>query len=245
MPTIVDDAVCVRHWDFSETSQTVSLFCREHGLLRGLAKGAKRERGRFSGGIDLLTRGQVVALVKSGRELATLTDWDLQQTFRWLRERLDANRAAFHMAELVLRLITDADPHPNVFDGLVAALESLATPGAEMATVLRFEWLVLGDTGYRPRLAVPPESGATLVFSPVEGGIVDDPSAPGWRVRVETVRLLERVAEGGSVDDAPREAVTRAARLLAAYLRELIGEEPATMRAFFGPVAPVRAGGSE
>ncbi|MFM1832063.1 MAG: hypothetical protein RLZZ461_379, partial [Planctomycetota bacterium] len=26
MPTIRDEAICVRHWDFSETSQTVSLF---------------------------------------------------------------------------------------------------------------------------------------------------------------------------------------------------------------------------
>ncbi|HAC09503.1 MAG TPA: DNA repair protein RecO, partial [Phycisphaerales bacterium] len=53
MPTIRDEAVCVRHWDFSETSQTVSLFLRDHGLVRGLAKGARRERGSFSGGFDL------------------------------------------------------------------------------------------------------------------------------------------------------------------------------------------------
>ena len=42
MPTISDYAICIRRWDFSETSQTVSLFTRESGIIRGLAKGAKR-----------------------------------------------------------------------------------------------------------------------------------------------------------------------------------------------------------
>ncbi|MCH7602254.1 MAG: recombination protein O N-terminal domain-containing protein, partial [Planctomycetes bacterium] len=62
MPTISDYAICIRRWDFSETSQTVSLFTRESGIIRGLAKGAKREKGNFSGGFDLLTLGQVVAI---------------------------------------------------------------------------------------------------------------------------------------------------------------------------------------
>src|SRR5690606_40070296 len=81
MPTITDNAVCIRRWDFSETSQTVSLFTREHGILRGIAKGAKREKGNFSGGLDILTRGEVVAILKPGRELATLTAWQLQEIY--------------------------------------------------------------------------------------------------------------------------------------------------------------------
>ena len=64
---LVDQAICIRHWDWSETSQTVSLFCRASGILRGLAKCARRERGSFSGGIDLLARGEVVAVVKPDR----------------------------------------------------------------------------------------------------------------------------------------------------------------------------------
>ena len=75
MATIRDQAVCVRQWDFSETSQTVSLFCREQGMIRGLAKGSRRERSSFSGGFDLFTRGEIVAIVKPGRDLATLTEW--------------------------------------------------------------------------------------------------------------------------------------------------------------------------
>src|SRR6187397_1062720 len=101
MSTITDEAVCIRRWDYSETSQTVSLFTAGHGIIRGLAKGAKREKGKFSGGIDLLSRGQVVAIVKTGRELSTLTEWDLLQTYWPLRENLAANRAGHYMADLI------------------------------------------------------------------------------------------------------------------------------------------------
>ena len=90
MPTIRDEAICIRHWDFSETSQTVSLLLRDHGVLRGLAKGARRERGSFSGGFDLFTRGEIVAIVKPGRELATLTEWTLLETFPVLRREAPA-----------------------------------------------------------------------------------------------------------------------------------------------------------
>lgn len=49
MPPVSDDAVCIRHWDWSETSQTVSLFTRGHGLVRALAKGSKRPKSPYSG----------------------------------------------------------------------------------------------------------------------------------------------------------------------------------------------------
>ncbi|MHC4100282.1 MAG: DNA repair protein RecO, partial [Planctomycetota bacterium] len=55
MPPVTDNAICIRRWDYSETSLTVSLFLRNHGVVRGMAKGAKRARGSFEGGIDLLT----------------------------------------------------------------------------------------------------------------------------------------------------------------------------------------------
>ena len=247
MPNIVDEAICVRHWDFSETSQTVSLLTRAHGTLRGLAKGAKRERGRFSGGIDLLTRGEVVAIVKSGRELATLTDWDLRQTWRVFRERLAVNRAAFYLADLASRLVGPDDPHPEVFDALVRAFDDLQACGLRDPAfderfdldraLLRFQSEALGACGYGPELGDEPlQMDRTFRFAAAEGGIVvaEDPASGCWPVRAETVGLLREVAAGGDCDDASAETVSRAARLLAAYAREVLGHEPATMRAVFG-----------
>lgn len=238
MPTLVDEAICIRHWDFSETSQTVSLFGRAGGILRGLAKGAKRAGGRFSGGIDLLTRGQVVAIVKPGRELATLTDWTLLGAWRSTRSDLAANRAAFYMIDLVQRLLAPGDPHAALYDALVELLDAIESDADAAAAILVFQTRILGETGLAPRWAPPEGSAATLLFSPSAGGVVAA-AADAWKTRRTTLDLLEEIAAesvaGGlrsaaAADPSVRE---RANRLAAAFLRHAIGVEPATMRILF------------
>jgi DNA repair protein RecO (recombination protein O) len=238
MPTVTDNAICIRRWDFSETSQTVSLFLRGHGIVRGMVKGAKRARGGFEGGIDLLTLGQVVAIVKPARNLATVTQWRVLDAFRALREHLGANRAGLFMADLVHHMVTEHDPHPDLFDALRSALAGLADPQRIDPTLLDFEWAVLRETGFRPQLEHDTETGAplpadaaTLGFSASAGGVVADTGAADrWRVRRETIDLLRAAAAGKPTGGVDASHHRRAARLLAAYIREVLGAEPKSMR---------------
>ena len=244
MPAVHDQGICIRHWDFSETSQTVSLFGRSLGVVRGLAKGARRERGAFDGGIDLLSRGEFGAIVRPGKELATLTEWDLLEVYPRLRSDIASNRVAFYMADLAGRMLQPEDPHPALFDALVAALRTIgaarspeepAPDGA--AALLGFQWRLLSETGFRPRIEHDGADGV-LAFSPVAGGLVlpdERPDGPVWKVRRSTVECLPAASAGTAPRDAG--ALDRANRLLAAYLRHLIGSEPPTMRLVFEPSA--------
>ncbi len=237
MPTISDTGICIRRWDFSETSQTVSLFLRDAGIIRGLVKGAKRPGGAFSGGIDLLSLGRVAAIVKPTSELATVTEWHLLETFPALRESLEANRAGLYMADLIHHMLNEHDPHPRLFDAMLAALRALSEAPAAPHTLLRFEWALLCETGYRPQLDRDartgqelPASGPTLAFSAGAGGVVSDTGEPDrWRVRRETIELIRDVASGGSPEAEPGRW-RRGARLLAAYIRQVLGTEPKAMR---------------
>ncbi|MCA9296495.1 MAG: DNA repair protein RecO [Phycisphaerales bacterium] len=243
MPTLQDDAVVIRRWDWSETSQTVSLFTRENGILRGLAKGAKREKGSFSGGLDLLTRGQIVAIVKPGRELATLAQWTLEETFRHLRLSLEANRAGLYFADLVHHALSQNQASPSAFDALVDALRGLAEPDDVAACMLRFQWTLLVEAGYQPIIDRDAETGRplpeadTVAFSAEAGGVVPDTGAGDrWRVRRETVDALVTMAKATALaefSDLDPKTLDRANRLLAAYWREVLGREPAAMRFAF------------
>ena len=237
MPTIRDEAICVRHWDFSETSQTVSLLLREHGMLRGLAKGARRERGSFSGGFDLFTRGEIVAIVKPGKELATLTEWSLNETFPVIRRSAEANRAAWYVADLVGRFLHQPDPHPITWDATLAALRGLQAGDPVGHTILSFQWRILCDMGYRPRLDLDGLDGDTLAFSSESGGIVADTGGGDrWRVRRATVDLLVVLdqGDGGLPSETDPSTVERASRLLATWTRDLLGVESVPMRLLFG-----------
>ena len=244
MARLADRALCIRHWDWSETSQTVSLFGRELGLVRGLAKGAKRERGRFGGGFELMTLGEFQALGKPDGELLTLTEWTLLESFPRIRTELWANRAAFYLADLLQRLMPPHDPHPETFDAAVRALRQLGRGVDPIEVVARFEWAVLEGAGFAPRLDLP-EGAASIEFDSAHGGFVEPGSptpneAGRWKVRLDTVGCLQAIAKDAadpladSQDDhRPPEHFARAARLLAVHLRAVIGEEPLTMRQMF------------
>ena len=245
MPRIKDQAVCIRRFDWSETSQVVSLLTRDHGKVRGLAKGSKRTSpgavARFSGGIDLLTRGQIVAVIRPSAELATLTEWDLQDPYPHLRRNLSAQRIAMYGADLANALLADHDTHPNSHDALTTLLTELAEAKQHNSALLRFQWTLLDDGGYRPHLDQDAATGqaltdqSTYCFDALAGGITGLTSrgtkhAGPWAVRRETVQALRSVANDLSDSNAATETTLRRAnRLLCVYARAILDRHLPTM----------------
>lgn len=242
---ITEQAIVLRHWEFSETSQTVSLFTRGFGMLRGLAKGARRERAPFSGGFEVLTRGEISAIVKAGTDLATLTEWDLQEVYWGPRRSLFAHRAGMYLIDLVRHAVTDEDPHIGLWDALDAALRDLPDR-PDYDAILRLQWALLVETGYRPRLDAdvitgdPLDASAeTYGFSASGGGLVHDPGRHGpdhiWRVRADTVEVLRRLDDAGGSSAGPGDidSVERASRLLATALTEILSRDLPSREALY------------
>ena len=90
-----------------------------------MAKGAQRTSPslvqRYSGGFDLLTRGEAVGMIRPHGQLTTLTEWDLQASHHHLRADLDGMRLGLYAADLANALIADHDPHTASFDAMVSA----------------------------------------------------------------------------------------------------------------------------
>jgi recombinational DNA repair protein (RecF pathway) len=151
-------------------------------------------------------------------------------------------------------MVTDHDPHERLYDAFIEALGALRDPPRIDAALLFFQWRLLEEAGYEPVLDRDAQTGrplpegehATLAFSPASGGVVIDSGAGDrWRVRAETIRLLRAVAADGELESggpADSESIERANRLLASYLRELIGDEPATFRWRFDDLANTKKG---
>ncbi len=244
MPRFKEQAICIRHLDWSETSQIVVLLTESRGKIRGLAKGSKRTSpgavARFSGGIELLTLGQVVGMTRPSSELATLTEWDLQRPHHHLRTNLEAHRLGMYAADVTHAMLADDDPHPASFGALAELLSALADEKARQHALLRFQWALLEDCGYRPRLDSDAHTGQALparanyIFDARAGGLtaeVDEArlNKDIWRVRRETVELLHRVREGEPIADASEELCLRANRLLCVNVRAILDRELPTM----------------
>ncbi len=242
--TIRDEGVCVRHWEWSETSQTALILARRSGLLRVVAKGARRERGAFAGGLEILVRGELGTIIKESprrdeHPLSILTFWDPRETFPQVRRSLDAHYAGTFMADLATRLVQEMDPHPGLYDALVSSLRALTRPAGIPRTVLSFQWSALREVGLSPDLG-PPARGAYALFAPGAGRVVaaesDAPDGRVWRVRSATLALLREVAAGGGgragAGAEGAETHRRASHLLHEYGRYAIGANPPSYEFF-------------
>ncbi|HEX2838968.1 MAG TPA: recombination protein O N-terminal domain-containing protein [Phycisphaerales bacterium] len=269
-----DDAICVRAWDWSETSQTVVFFARALGVVRCVAKGSKREDARFSGGIEPMTRGELIVslrkLERNPQSLATLTSWDLQEPFPAVRSGLSAFYAGHAMLDVVQHAVTDADPHPALYDALLAGARMLCGDAAvNDRAVLLVAWSALSDTGHAPELFRDVRTGdelsaaRTYAFAPRLGGLTADAAgvgsvggaavSPVWRVRAETVAVLRDVSRGGVSPGIDPVSIVRAASLLLMYYREVFSCDPSAVRAWMervqardaGGVSPLRPGAGD
>jgi DNA repair protein RecO (recombination protein O) len=213
-----DRAICLRRIDYSETSQILSIFTREHGILRVIAKGAKRTTkagsSKFDGGLDLLDAGEAVFLHSPEKDLSTLTEWTLTDGHLPLRGVLRGMYLAQYAAELVGALLHEHDPHPDVYEDLEGVLPALATDRAEEA-FLAFEVRALYASGLFPELNLCGRCGRALdereavVFSasaggflcgtcgtPQPGAVVERGQPDARPVDGRTVGLLRRLATG-------------------------------------------------
>ena len=127
-------AIVVKTSDWSETSRIATLWTRELGRVRVLAKGGRRLKSSFESALDLLTVCSIVLLRKSAGSLDLLTEAQVVERFPRLRTNLPARekrplsqgaRKAWHtlheaedswkqMTEPSVRDLLDEPPTPAV-----------------------------------------------------------------------------------------------------------------------------------
>ena len=222
-------AIVLRTTDWSEPSRIATLWTREFGRVRVLAKGGRRLRSAFDNALDLLTLCDIVLLRKSTGSLDLLTEARVVERFPRLRADLAALYGAYYVAELLGDWTSDYDPHPALFEEALDALRTLGQPeGDEVGPrVMRFELTLLHELGYGPALEAcaacgGPSGESGLAFSAAAGGVVCERCRPGQRecrpLSAAAHELLRALAAPG---DGWRRSWDRATR---AEVRQLLGQ---------------------
>ena len=151
---VKDTAICLRAVNYSETSQVVTLFTREHGKIAAMAKGSRRTKSSFDGAIQAFSCGEVMFTVKdAGGQLAMLTEFSQQPRFRLLSQNLSALNAALFAAELTEKFLEEHDSHPELFDKLVKFLDTIQQAKEQnltLAWLILYQLRLLEETGLAP-----------------------------------------------------------------------------------------------
>ncbi|HEX2079059.1 MAG TPA: DNA repair protein RecO [Longimicrobium sp.] len=248
-------ALVLQAFPYSETSKVLRLFTLEHGLRSVLAKGALRPRSRYGGVLEPFTEGTATFYLKEGRDLHTLSGFDLVRSRQALGRSLVGFAGASLQAEVVMRTGTE-EPHPALYETLAEAWDAVAGaegPAEALAAALAGTWSLVVLLGFEPQAAVCVHCGREVGddepvrFDALAGGIACTRCRPAGRVldpvsRAELRRMLTgRVPAGGVARPG-----THAALLRAFLDAQLAHDRPfRSMELFLESAAAVPGGGGE
>jgi DNA repair protein RecO (recombination protein O) len=177
MPLVKTVAITLKSRKWGEADRIVTLYARQLGKIRAVARGARRLKSRMGAALEPLTICELNLFEKSGDSLYRVSQVDLIEPFVRFREDLTLMAAAARMANVVGAVTPDGDPDPELFDTLEQGLRSLMTSDDPALTALLFQIRLLGLTGFRPQTDHCAACGKSREihepqFSPASGGLV-------------------------------------------------------------------------
>ena len=236
MSLVATDGIVLHAMDYSESSRILRLATRDAGLQSVIAKGARRPKGGHGSALDLFAQGTAQLSIRPGRDLHTLTSFDVDRSRAELAADLGRFTAASAIAELMLRVARD-DQQPALYDALATALDAIgvAAPGETRAAALGGAWSLVAELGFAPALDLCAscdavlEPDAAVAFSHPAGGALCArcaASAPAARTLPAAARTaLRHWLAGEQPGTPPDDSALRAhQRLLREFLHEHLAD---------------------
>ncbi len=223
----------LRHSDYGEADRLLTLFTRETGKVRAIAKGVRKIRSRKAGHLEPFTR--VSLQLAAARELPIVTQAETIDAYLPIREDLLRTGYAAYVVEMLDRFTYEEGENYAIFRLLTDTLARLATPRDPYLALRYYEIHLLEHLGFRPELfycvnchtEIQPED---QYFSFAQGGVYC-PKCGANRpdlvpVSVQALKYLRHL-QRSTFDEASRAQIPSAVRteiesLLQQYLTYLL-----------------------
>jgi DNA repair protein RecO (recombination protein O) len=164
MNVVRTDAIVLRSYNLAEADRIVLCFTRSAGLIRGVAKGARRMKSRFGAGLEPFTVVQLEFREKENRELVTITGVEIIKSHFDLAADVECSEALGYMAELVNEFAPPHEANEKLFRMVAACLDALAAAPQTSKIVLRyFEIWILRLAGSFPDVSSCAVCGSPLL----------------------------------------------------------------------------------
>lgn len=195
------ESIILRRSDFGEADRLLTLFSREHGKIKAIAKGARKPQTRKSGHVELFMRTNF--LIAKGKTIDIITQAELVEAYAPLREDLVRTTYASYIVELLDRFTADEDRDLRKYNLLADALGWFATTDNPLLAARFYELRLLSLAGFQPQLFNCVSCGEAIqeqdqFFSPEMGGLLcpncktaDRRAKPISSVAVKVLRYLQ------------------------------------------------------
>jgi DNA repair protein RecO (recombination protein O) len=154
------EAIVLRTYNLAEADKIVVCLTRSSGVVRAVARGARRLKSRFGAGLEPFTIIALAYYEKEGRELVSVRQAEIIRSFFSLAQSSETVAALAYMSELVMEFAPPHEPNEKIFRMFRAVLEALAASPEGLPSLVRyFEIWMLKLGGFLPDLRSCAECG--------------------------------------------------------------------------------------
>lgn len=151
MPTYNDYGIILGNYDFSESDKILNIYTKENGLVRAIAKGAKKPKSKIAGKTDQLSC--CYFQFARGKNLDVISDCSQINSFKLLRSNLDRLSYAILFLEIVNSFAHELESESeHIYDLLYSKLDELQTIVDIDLFAIHFVLEFLSIHGLKPQL---------------------------------------------------------------------------------------------
>lgn len=196
-----DRALVVKTYDFGEADRIIVLLTRNHGIVRGVAKGVRRAKSRFGSRLQLFVELDVQ--LYPGRKLSTISGAD---TVGYYASGIIEDFTRYSCASAILEIATHIaglDNDPFLFEETTQALKKIQESEQPILELDEYILRAMNYAGWAPSLfdcASCSRPGPHTAFHPGVGGAVCLYCRPQGSTDVppEALHMMWLVANGSA-----------------------------------------------
>lgn len=151
MALIESESLILKSYALKEADKIVVFLTREHGLIRGVAKGAKRLKSRFGASLEPFSIVNLTYYQKEERELVAISSLDLQKSFFSQAGNPEFLQKFSYLSELLIEFAPPNEPNERLYRMACICLETAVNEPPYLENIaLYFELWILRLAGYLP-----------------------------------------------------------------------------------------------
>lgn len=133
------EAIVIRLTRLTETSLIVHWFTEGHGLVKTVAKGARRSKSPFAGQLDLFFGGEITFGRARQGDLHVLQEVAIRHWREGLRLQYNSTLLAAYCCQLMEAAVEPEHPDSGLYDLLKRALDHLSSTPSSLRALRHFE----------------------------------------------------------------------------------------------------------
>lgn len=144
------EAIVIKSYNLSEADRIVVFFTREFGLVRGVAKGAKRLQSKFGSTLEPFSTVNLTFFQKEERELVSIQSVELVQSRFAIASDPEFLKAYSYIGDLLTDFALPHDADEKLYRMIGACLSAGRSEAHLASVVVYFELWLLRLSGFLP-----------------------------------------------------------------------------------------------